>query len=122
MAASNMETLFETQKTILDDFEREPFYQRVIFKNITYNNYITGLVGARGIGETTFLLKQVLKQGARAGKALYVAADNWYFLENRLFDLASRLYKETDVRLLCIDEIQKYKNWQQELKNIADSF
>jgi len=37
-----------------------------------------------------------------------MSADNIFFLENRLFDLVSRLYKETDIRLLCIDEIQKY--------------
>lgn len=117
-----MEKILEIQKTILDDFEKEPFYQRNTFAQITYDNHITGLVGPRGIGKTTFLLRQVLTQGARQGKAVYVSADNLFFLENRLFDLVDRLYKETDVRLLCIDEIQKYENWQQELKNIADTF
>lgn len=117
-----MEKILEIQKTILDDFENEPFYERDIFKTITFDNAITGLVGSRGIGKTTFLLHQVLKEGARTGKALYVSADNLYFLENRLFDLVNQLYKETDIRLLCIDEIQKYPNWQQELKNIADTF
>lgn len=117
-----METILAIQKTILDDFEKEPFYQRDVFNTISYDNHITGLVGPRGIGKTTFLLQQTLLQGARQGKAVYVSADNIYFLKNRLFDLVDRLYKETDIRLLCIDEIQKYENWQQELKNIADTF
>lgn len=117
-----MEKILEIQKTLLDDFETEPFYQRNLFNKITLDNHITGLVGPRGIGKTTFLLHQVLTHGARQGKAVYVSADNIYFLNHRLFDLVDQLYKETDVQLLCIDEIQKYENWQQELKNIADSF
>lgn len=114
--------ILEVQNTLLDDFEREPFYQRNIFKKFTYDNYITGIVGPRGIGKTTFLLHEAMKRGAREGKAIYVSADNIYFLENRLFDLVNQLYKESDIQFICIDEIQKYDNWQQELKNIADSF
>lgn len=117
-----MEKILDIQKTILDDFEKESFYERNVFKKITYDNHITGLVGPRGIGKTTFLLRQAQILGAKQGKAVYVSADNLFFLENRLFDLVDRLYKETDVHLLCIDEIQKYDNWQQELKNIADTF
>jgi predicted AAA+ superfamily ATPase len=117
-----MEKILDIQKTILDDFEKEQFYQRHIFNQLTYDNHITGVVGSRGVGKTTFLLRQALLQGAREGKAVYVSADNIYFLQNRLFDLVDRLYKETDIRLLCVDEIQKYENWEQELKNIVDSF
>lgn len=114
--------ILEVQNTLLDDFAKEEFYPRNIFKKLTYDNFITGIVGPRGIGKTTFLLHEVLKHGSREGKAIYVSADNIYFLQNRLFDLVSQLYKETDIQLICIDEIQKYENWQQELKNIADSF
>src|SRR3989338_6280472 len=95
--------ILEVQKTLLDDFEQEKFYQRNIFKQLTYDNFITGIVGARGIGKTTFLLYEALKHGARAGKAIYASADNIYFLQNRLFDLVSQLYKETDIQLFCID-------------------
>lgn len=117
-----IDQILEVQNTLLDDFETEPFYLRNIFKKLTYDNFVTGVVGPRGIGKTTFLLHEALKHGAREGKALYVSADNIYFLQHRLFDLVNQLYKETDIQFLCIDEIQKYENWQQELKNIADSF
>ncbi len=79
-------------------------------------------MGARGIGKTTFLLHQALLRGARERKALYISADNYYLLKTPLIELADKLYKETDIRLLCIDEIQKYQNWNQELKNIADTY
>jgi len=114
--------ILEIQNTLLDDFEKEAFYQRNIFGKLTYDNFITGIVGPRGIGKTTFLLHEALIHGAREGKAVYISADNIYFLENRLFDLVNLLYKETPIEYLFIDEIQKYDNWQQELKNIADSF
>jgi len=44
-----------------------------------------------------------------------------YFSENRLIDLAGNFYKN-EGEYLFIDEIHKYENWSQELKNIYDSF
>lgn len=117
-----MDKLFEIQKIILDQFKKEPFYNRNIFKDITLANKITGIVGSKGVGKTTLLLNRVLSAGAEDHKALYVSADHLYFLENKLIELVGALYKETDVRLLCIDEVHKYSNWKQELKNIADIY
>ena len=89
---------------------------------ITLDNAVTGIVGVRGIGKTTNLLKQALMNGAKERRALYVSADDLYFLDNKLVDLVKQLYQETDVTLLCIDEVHKYPNWAQELKNIADKY
>lgn len=117
-----MRNLNETQRVIVDQFEQEPFYNREILSSLTFDNQATGIVGARGIGKTTFLLKQALASGLRQGKAFYVLADSLYFLENTLINLVDTLYKETEVRLLCIDEVHKYPNWNQELKNISDIY
>lgn len=117
-----MNKLFDIQQIIIGQFEKQPFYFREIFKQINIDNYITGIVGSRGIGKTTFLLKRAIENGAKEGLALYVSADNLYFLNNSLIELIDQLYKQTDVRLLCIDEIHKYPNWNQELKNIADTY
>lgn len=117
-----MNKLFDIQQIIIGQFEKQPFYSREVFKEINLDNYITGIVGSRGIGKTTFLLKYAIEHRAKEGLALYVSADNLYFLNNRLVELVDQLYKETDIRLLCIDEIHKYPNWNQELKNIADTY
>ncbi len=117
-----MEKVFDIQRVILEQFEEQPFYWRVIFDSIKQSQLITGIMGARGVGKTTLLLKLVLEAGAKKRQALYVSADNLFFLEHRLLDLVDYLYKETDVRFLCIDEIHKYPNWNQELKNIADTY
>ncbi len=117
-----MEQLFEIQNLLLDQFDQEPFYSRNCFKELTYDNRLTGILGSRGVGKTTFLLHQAALKGAREKKALYISADNYYLLKTPLIELADTLYKETEVRLLCIDEIQKYQNWNQELKNISDTY
>lgn len=85
-------------------------------------NRIIGIVGPRGVGKTTFLLHSVLKNQNNAIETLYVSADHLYFLEHSLLNLVDQLYKETDVRSLMIDEIHKYDNWIQELKNIYDTY
>lgn len=117
-----MEKLFDIQQIILEQFEEQSYYSRKVFESITLDNFITGIVGPRGVGKTTFLLHYAMKNGAKKRQALYISVDNLYFLEHRLLDLVDRLYKETDIRLLCIDEIHKYPNWNQELKNIVDTY
>ena len=52
---------------------------------------------------------------------LYVSADNIWFSGNRLFDLASD-FEKSGGKYLFIDEVHKYENWSQEIKNIYDSF
>lgn len=81
---------------------------------------MTGIIGARGVGKTTMVL-QYIKENLDSKKALYVSADDMYFGENSLFDLADNFYKNAG-EYLFIDEIHKYNNWSQELKNIYDSF
>lgn len=52
---------------------------------------------------------------------MYVSADNIWFSGNRLFDLAYNFEKQGG-KYLFIDEVHKYENWSQEIKNIYDSF
>ncbi len=79
-----------------------------------------GIIGARGVGKTTMILQHI-KEKLDSKKALYVSADDMYFGENKLFDLAEDFYKNAG-EYLFIDEIHKYTDWSRELKNIYDSF
>jgi predicted AAA+ superfamily ATPase len=54
-------------------------------------------------------------------EALYISADNIRFSGNHLFDLANDFEKQGG-KYLFIDEVHKYENWSQEIKNIYDSF
>ncbi len=79
-----------------------------------------GIIGARGVGKTTMIL-QYIKENLNNKKALYVSADDIWFGENKLLDLADEFYKNAG-EYLFIDEIHKYAEWSQELKNIYDSY
>jgi hypothetical protein len=79
-----------------------------------------GIIGARGVGKTTMILQHI-KENLDSKKALYVSADDMYFGENKLVDLADDFYKNAG-EYLFIDEIHKYADWSRELKNIYDSF
>lgn len=112
-----MQVFFEIQKGLL---EQSFLKTRGIFHEIDFTERLIGLVGPRGVGKSTMLLEYLRKNDL--GTSLYISADNIYFLEHTLFDFALRFKREYNWKLLIIDEIHKYRNWNQELKNIYDSF
>jgi len=115
-----MQILIETHNRLLKSLDS--VCQRKFFSDFKMTGRIVGIVGARGVGKTTFLLNYLKEKYKNSDKGLYVSADNLYFSENSLLGLADQFYKEYNGELLCIDEIHKYKNWNQELKNIYDSY
>jgi len=104
-------------------------YQRTIFKTnqFTYKRYfhnrfnldkkLVGLVGARGVGKTTYLVQYLKELDLPFSKKLYISADAISI--SSLFDVAQAFYKE-EGEILVIDEIHKYKNFEIELKKIYD--
>lgn len=118
-----MRGLLDTQRVVLEQFQAQAFYDRQLFQTVTLDNMITGILGSRGIGKTTYLLHMVDQHNKQAaGSALYVSADMPFFTTGSLLEVADYLYKETNTKLLCIDEIHKYPNWEQEIKNMADIY
>lgn len=95
-------------------------FLRYKYNQIKWENRAFGLVGPRGVGKSTMLL-QYIKQNLDAKDTLYVSADNLYFAENKLVDLADRFVKMGG-RHLFIDEIHKYEGWSRELKQIYDGY
>jgi predicted AAA+ superfamily ATPase len=89
---------------------------------VNWEGQLSAITGARGTGKTTMILQHIKKTFGNSPKeALYVSADNIWFSGNRLFDLANDFEKQGG-KYLFIDEVHKYENWSQEIKNIYDSF
>jgi predicted AAA+ superfamily ATPase len=88
---------------------------------IDWNNRFIGIKGSRGVGKTTMILQYIKQQYNAYDKVLYVSLDDLYFTENRLYELASAFYLQGG-RLLALDEVHRYNNWAQEIKNIYDDF
>src|SRR5574344_2369487 len=113
-----MRTLYQKFETLLQNTSTD--FKRYLYKEVSWDNRMIGIIGARGVGKTTMIL-QYIKEHLDSKKALYVSADDLYFSENKLLDLAESFYKNNG-EYLFIDEIHKYEDWSRELKNIYDSF
>lgn len=97
-------------------------FQRYLINNIDWEGRLSAITGARGTGKTTLILQHIKHTFGNSPKeALYVSADNIWFSDNRLFELANDFEKQGG-KYLFIDEVHKYENWSQEIKNIYDSF
>ncbi|MDR1730305.1 MAG: AAA family ATPase [Prevotellaceae bacterium] len=96
-------------------------FVRSIMKEIEWSYRFIGIIGSRGIGKTTLLLQYIKQNYPNDEHALYVSADNIWFSEHKLVELADTFSKRGG-KYLFLDEIHKYPNWSQELKNIYDDF
>lgn len=96
--------------------------KRFLYADFSIKNRLTGIVGPRGVGKTTLMLQYIKEHLYESGKAFYFTADHVYFNQTTLLEFVTRLYSAEGMDHIFIDEIHKYKNWNQELKNIYDSF
>ncbi len=107
----------------LREYQRKLFevnnfiYKRYFHKTINLNKKLVGLVGARGVGKTTYLIQYLKELNLPFSKKLYISAD--ILTIPSLFDVANAFSKE-EGEVLVIDEIHKYKDFEKELKKIYD--
>lgn len=95
-------------------------YVRYLHDKIEWKSRLIAILGARGVGKSTLVLQHI-KLYEDINTTLYVSADNIYFSAHSLLELANEFYN-LGGKALYIDEIHRYKNWSQEIKNIYDSF
>lgn len=95
---------------------------RYLFDTFNMNSRLTGLVGPRGTGKTTLLLQYIKEKIENKNESIYISLDNIYFTQIKLIDFVDDLYEINGVRNYFFDEVHKYPNWDQELKNIYDSY
>jgi len=111
-----MDKLFEQFLKLLS--EADTSFIRYIYAEINWGSRMIGLTGPRGVGKTTLVLQHI-KKNLNPAETLYVTAEDFYFADNRLIDLADAFVKRGG-KYLFIDEIHKYKDWAKELKLIYD--
>ena len=111
-----MNTLYQTMERMLAQVSTTT--RRYLHDQIEWNARLIAISGQRGVGKTTMLLQRI-KQNHQPNEALYVLADDFYFAQHRLFELALQFYQQGG-RYLYIDEIHKYRGWSNEIKNIYD--
>lgn len=72
--------------------------------------------GFRGIGKTISLLQNLNEN------AIYFRADSLGFKTKTITEIVQYLYINQNKRIFLIDEIQKYQNWEEEIKGLYDDF
>lgn len=103
-----------------DEIARTPRdFHRYMYDRIIWDAQMIGLVGPRGVGKST-MVKQYIIGRPDFDQCLYVSADNIFFSDHTLIELADDFYKENG-QCLVIDEIHKYAGWSKELKQIYDT-
>ncbi|MBK8392899.1 MAG: ATP-binding protein [Saprospiraceae bacterium] len=112
-----MEALIQVQDNLIKDLELK--INRTL--NIDWDDRLIALVGPRGVGKTTYLLDRVKDSITEGNSTLYTSMDDLYFANNTLLSLADSFVKRGG-KFLYLDEIHKYPNWSQELKNIYDRY
>ena len=114
-----MERLFKTYGRLLA--ETDLSFTRYLYKDINWTNRLIVIKGAKGVGKTTMLLQHIKRCFPDAQRALYASADHIWFSTHSILDLAEYHYSHGGTHLF-LDEVHKYKGWEQEIKNIYDSY
>ena len=98
------------------------YYRRYIWEDIDRSNRLLFVLGARGVGKTTYLLQCIKNANKKeVDQYLYLSLDDLYFTKKRLVELADAFVKRGG-KYLLLDEIHKYPNWSQEIKSVYDYF
>jgi predicted AAA+ superfamily ATPase len=113
-----MEILFEKSYQKVERVSTS--FIRSLSDDIRWDNCLTGIRGARGVGKTTLLLQR-LKQMPKDNASLYASLDDIWFSEHKLIHFVEHFAKRGGTHLF-LDEVHKYPNWSQELKNAYDDY
>jgi len=115
-----MEKLIEFSRSRI--YSVNTLFKRYLWDKINWNNRLIAVTGARGVGKTTMLLQYIRENlDERPDEVIYVNLDDLYFSRNTIVDFADQFVKKGG-KYLFLDEVHKYRNWSQEIKNCYDYF
>jgi predicted AAA+ superfamily ATPase len=93
--------------------------KRYFYEEVDHTDKLIGIIGARGVGKTTYILDYLKNSPTPLSKKLYLSADNIDLSNSSLVDIAKE-FSAKGGEVLAIDEIHKYRNFEIELKQIYD--
>ncbi len=113
-----MERIYEISTRLIGALDA-PLH-RYLYDTIEWQDRLIMIKGARGVGKTT-MMKQRCKENGESG--VYTSLDQLFFNDHTIVELADYHYKHGGTHLY-LDEVHRYPrpNWEQELKNIYDSY
>lgn len=96
-------------------------FKRYLYGEINWDARVIGIRGERGVGKTTMMLQRIKEKYKNPDDTIYISLDHFWFNTHSLQELVEFLYN----RGICefyIDEVHKYANWSQILKNLYDQY
>ena len=96
-------------------------FKRYLYSQINWDARIISIKGARGVGKTTMLLQHILENYENLDQTLYASLDDLWFATHSLIDLVDWADQHGITRLY-LDEVHRYENWSETLKNIYDNY
>lgn len=113
-----MDKIYEISQRLVEQSDYKNY--RYLYNKIAWEDRLIMIRGPRGVGKTTMLYQQCKLQGS---KGVYASLDQLFFNDHTIIELADYHYKHGGTHLY-LDEVHLYprSNWEQELKNIYDSY
>jgi hypothetical protein len=101
--------------------QKQPDFKRFLFDEIHWSSRLIGIKGARGTGKTTLLLQWLKSLKKTNQQAAYFSLDDVYFTKYSLKETLVEFHSKGG-EVVVLDEVHKYPNWSQEIKNMHDFY
>lgn len=114
-----MQKIYLTYSRLLSSVDNS--YHRYLYDKINWDNRLIAIKGPKGVGKTTLVLQHIKDTFKDVTKALYVSMDNIWFKSHTVSELVEYHYSHGGTHIF-MDEVHKYNDWAQEIKNVYDSY
>lgn len=95
--------------------------RRELFNEIDWSKQVIGIKGTRGAGKTSFMVQIIQDRCQDDRSCLYVNMNYFYFANHTLLSLADE-FSKTGGKILFLDQLNKYPNWEAELLACMDNY
>ena len=95
--------------------------RRDLMDEIDWSHRLIGIKGTRGVGKTTFLLQYAKEKFGTDRSCLFINMNNFYFSGHTIVEFATE-FQRRGGKVLLIDQVFKYPNWSQELRECYNAF